>query len=133
MTEVTFERKIEKLGVTRCSKERVKEGCKEEYVEAPYTLPTLAENINEFLDMNIPEPEKACHTFRYEIPEITCKDVTTTECSEVAHVDPITVTKYLDTVQLDYKGKCGQRVLEHQQQICTKEDRITQPIHAYKG
>ena len=45
------------------------------------------------------------------------QDVTTRECSEVAHVDPLAVTEYLDTVQMDYKGKCAQRALEQQQQV----------------
>ena len=45
------------------------------------------------------------------------QDVTTRECSEVAHVDPLAVTEYLDTVELDYKGRCEQRDLEQQQQV----------------
>ena len=48
---------------------------------------------------------------------LSAQDVTTTECTELVHVDPVTVTEYLDTVQMDYKGKCGQRVLEQQQQV----------------
>ena len=45
------------------------------------------------------------------------QDVTTRECSEVAHVDPLAVTKYIDTVELDNKGRCEQRNLEQQQQV----------------
>jgi len=141
MTEVTFQRRQEKLAVTKCTKEKIQEGykekvvevCKQDYVEAPYTLPSVAANINEFIEMSIPEPEKNCQTFRYEIPEVTCKDVTTRECTELVHVDPVTVTEYLDTVQMDYKGKCGQRVLKQQQQVCTMEQTVKRPKPSYQG
>ena len=81
MTEVTFERKVEKLAVTKCNKEKVKVGykeklvevCKEEHVEAPFTLPSVAENINEFIELSIPEPAENCQTYRYEIPEVNCR------------------------------------------------------------
>ena len=45
------------------------------------------------------------------------KDVTTKECSDVAHVEPVSVTEYLDTVQMDYKGNCEQRTLKQEQQV----------------
>ena len=45
------------------------------------------------------------------------KDVTTRECSDITHVEPVSVTEYLDTVQMDYKGKCAQIALEQQQQV----------------
>ena len=81
MTEVTFQRRQEKLAVTKCTKEKIQEGykekvvevCKQDYVEAPYTLPSVAANINEFIEMSIPEPEKTCKTIRFDIPVVTCK------------------------------------------------------------
>ena len=81
MTEITWEKREEKLAVSRCKKEIIKEGykekvvevCKQEYVEATFTLPSVAENINEFIEMSIPEPDESCQTYRYEIPEVTCK------------------------------------------------------------
>ena len=81
MSEVTFERKVEKLGVTKCKKEKVKDGykekvvevCKQEYVEVPFTLPSVTENINEFIELSIPEPDENCQTYRYEIPEVSCR------------------------------------------------------------
>jgi len=141
MTEVTFERKLEKLAVSKCKKEKVKAGykekvvevCKQEYVEVPYTLPSLAENINEFLELSIPEPEQNCQTYRYEIPEVSCKDVTTRECTDVSHVEAVGVTEYLDTVQMDYKSSCDQRSLKQQQQVCTKEQKVKQPRPSYRG
>ena len=81
MTEVTFQRRQEKLAVTKCTKEKIQEDykekvvdkCTQNYVEVPYTLPSVAEEINEFIKMSIPEPEKTCQTFRYEIPEVNCQ------------------------------------------------------------
>jgi len=141
MTEVTFERKVEKLAVTKCKKEKVKVGykeklvevCKEEHVEAPFTLPSVAENINEFIELSIPEPAENCQTYRYEIPEVNCRDVTTKECSDVAHVEPVSVTEYLDTVQMDYKGNCEQRTLKQDQQVCIKEEKAKQQRPSYRG
>ena len=80
MTEVTWESREEKLAVSKCKKEIMKEEykekavevCKQEFVEQPFTLPSIAENINEFIEMNIPEPDESCQTYRYEIPEVTC-------------------------------------------------------------
>ena len=45
------------------------------------------------------------------------QDITTRKCSEVAHVDPLAVTENIDTVELDNKGRCEQRILEQQQQV----------------
>ena len=57
------------------------------------------------------------HTVKTYLISSSVQDVTTRECSELVHVDPVTVTEYLDTVKVDYKGKCGQRVLKQQQQV----------------
>jgi len=141
MTEITLDRKVEKLAVSKCKKEKVKDGyrekevevCKQDYIEAPYILPSLAENINEFIELSIPEPDENCQTYRYEIPEVICKDITTNECSDVAHIEPVVVTEYLENVQLDYKGKCSQRLLEQQQQVCLKEQRLKKPRTSYSG
>ena len=81
MTEITLDRKVEKLAVSKCKKGKVKDGyrekevevCKQDYIEAPYILPSLAENINEFIELSIPEPDENCQTYRYEIPEVICK------------------------------------------------------------
>jgi len=141
MSEVTFERKVEKLEVTKCKKEKVKDGykekvvevCKQEYVEVPFTLPSVAENINELIELSIPEPDENCQTYRYEIPEVNCRDVTTRECSDVAHVEAVGVTEYLDTVQMEYKGNCDQRTLKQQQQVCIKEQKVKPQPPSYRG
>ena len=81
VSEVIYERKVEKLAVTKCKKEKVKDGykekivevCKQEHVEVPFTLPSVVENINEFIELSIPEPDENCQTYRYEIPEVNCR------------------------------------------------------------
>ena len=82
MTEITFERRSEKLEVTKCEKvksigagykEMVEEVCKSGYEEVPYRLPTIVENVDDFLDLSLPEPSVNCQVYRYEIPEVACK------------------------------------------------------------
>ena len=51
------------------------------------------------------------------ILKFSAQDVTTTECTELVHVDVVAVTEYLESVQLDYKGMCGHRALRQQQQV----------------
>ena len=77
------------------------------------------ENVEDFVELNVPEPFKHCQVFKYEIPETICtvcfltincphvlefsaQDVTTQECSKIAHVETVLVTEYLDNVWLDY-------------------------------
>jgi len=142
MTQVMFERRQEKLEVTRCEKgksigtgykEKEVEVCKQAYEEFTYRLPAIIDNVDDFLDLNIPEPALSCQVYKYDIPEVTCQDVTTRECSEVAHVDPLAVTEYLETVELDYKGRCEQRNLEQTQQVCTKEIKTARKNPGYRG
>ena len=45
------------------------------------------------------------------------KDITARECSDVAHIEPIIVTEYMDNVELDYKGKCSRQTLEQDQKV----------------
>ena len=69
------------MAVTKCTKEKIQhahreeevELCKQDYVVVPYVIPSVAENINEFIEMSIPEPEKTCKTIRFDIPVVTCK------------------------------------------------------------
>ena len=82
MTEVTFERRQERLAVTKCTKEKIQEAgyrkkyvdvCKQEYLAVPYKLPTVIANFDDFLELNIPEPELKCQLYKYEVPKVTCK------------------------------------------------------------
>ena len=81
MTEVTFQRRQEKLAVTKCTKEKIQEGykekvvevCKQDYKVVPYRLPAIIDSVDDFLELSIPEPAISCQLYRYEIPEVTCQ------------------------------------------------------------
>jgi hypothetical protein len=84
MTEVTFERRLEKFVVTKCAKEKIKdvyniynekvvEVCKQDYVTIPYKLPASIVSVDDFIELNIPQPELNCQVYKYEVPEVTCK------------------------------------------------------------
>jgi len=134
MTEVTFERRHEKFGVTHCTPGiSYKEDCIVKYEEVPYRVPSVADYIDDFIELNIPEPRKSCRVFKYEIPEVTCKDVTNEECVDVAFLEPSPVIENLETVVQTYEGDCEQRTLEQSQQVCTKEKRVKQPKPSYHG
>jgi len=134
MTEVTFERRHEKFGVTHCTPGVYhKEDCVVKYEEVPYRVPSVADYIDDFIELNIPEPRKSCRVFKYEIPEVTCKDVTNEECVDVAFLEPSPVIEDLETVVQTYEGDCEQRTLEQTQQICTKEKRVKQHKPSYRG
>ena len=70
------------MEVTRCEKgksigagykEKEVEVCKQDYEEVPYRLPAIIDNVDDFLELSIPEPAISCQLYRYEIPEVTCK------------------------------------------------------------
>ena len=82
MTEITFERRQEKMEVTRCEKgksigagykEKEVQICKQAYEEVQYRLPAIIENVDDFLELNIPEPSLSCQVYRFEIPEVMCQ------------------------------------------------------------
>ena len=70
--EITFERRVKPFTVTRCSrglvtedyKEKEVEECVAETVELPYRLPSIVDNLDDFLELNIPEPEMKCQLYR---------------------------------------------------------------------
>merc|ERR1712025_353449 len=134
MTEVTFERRHEKFGVTHCTPGvSYKEDCIQNYEDVPYKIPSVADYIDDFIELNIPEPRKTCRIFKYEIPEVTCKDETSEECVDVAFLEPSPVTEELETVVQTYKGDCQQQSLDQTQEVCTKEKRVKQPKPIYHG
>ena len=73
LAEVTFERKNKPFKVTKCKKTIVKDGYKEKEVEEcvqevqeiPYRLPSIVDNLEDFMELNIPEPEMRCQLYRY--------------------------------------------------------------------
>ena len=70
--EITFERKFKSLSVSRCSKTVIKDGYKDKEMdecvqvvkEIPYRLPSIVDNLDDFLELNIPEPEAQCQLYR---------------------------------------------------------------------
>jgi len=134
MTEVTFERRHEKFGVTHCTPGiSYKEDCIVKYEDVPYRVPSVADYIDDLIELNIPEPRKICRVFKYEIPEVTCKDVTSEECVDIAFLEPSPVHEDLEYVVQTYQGQCEETTLEQTQQVCTKEKRVKQPKPSYHG
>ena len=81
LAEITFEKRLKKFAVSQCKPAIVKEGyqekdieaCEEEYVEIPYRLPSIVGTLDDFLELNLPEPEVKCQLYKYDIPEVTCQ------------------------------------------------------------
>merc|ERR1711936_812051 len=125
--ELTFRPRVEKLGVTRCHVVPEKHGyrtvevekCVMEFIDAPYILPDIAIKVDDFLQLQLPEPEKRCSVFNYELPEVLCGEHTRHQCVNVAHLVPYQVTEHADTVGLGYGGSCNSQTLSQEQQICT--------------
>jgi len=131
--DLTFQPRVEKLGVTRCHVGKEKQGYREvdvekcvmEYIDAPYILPDLAINVDDFLQLQLPEPNKRCTVFQYELPEVVCGESIRHSCVNVAHLKPYQVTEYADTASLAYGGSCNAKTLSQNQQICTTEKKVT--------
>ena len=70
--ELTFQRKIKPFKVTKCKKNIVKDGykekeveeCVQEVLEIPYRLPSIVDNLEDFFELNLPEPEMKCQLYR---------------------------------------------------------------------
>ena len=100
--ELTFRPRVEKLGVTRCHVVPEKHGyrtievekCVMEFIDAPYILPDIAIKVDDFLQLQLPEPEKRCSVFNYELPEVLCGEHTRHQCVNVAHLVPYQVRPF---------------------------------------
>ena len=82
LAEITFEKRIKKFSVSQCKKAVLKEGykqkdieaCEEEYVEIPYRLPSIVDNLDDFYELNLPEPELKCQLYKVTSPfSFSCK------------------------------------------------------------
>ena len=81
LAEITFEKRLKKFSVSHCKQAIVKEGyqqkdieaCEEEYVEIPYRLPSIVGTLDDFMELNLPEPEVKCQLYKYDIPEVMCQ------------------------------------------------------------
>jgi len=134
--DLTYQPRVEKLGVTRCHVEKEKHGYKQvevekcilEYVDAPYILPEMAINVDEFMKLQLPEPEKRCTVFQYELPEVVCGEHLRHHCIQVSHLKPYQVTEYADAATLAYGGSCDSRTLSQDQEICTTQKKVKHQI-----
>merc|ERR1712055_29001 len=139
--ELTFRPRVEKLGVTRCHVVPEKHGyrtvevekCVMEFIDAPYILPDIAIKVDDFLQLQLPEPEKRCSVFNYELPEVLCGEHTRHQCVNVAHLIPYQVTEHADTVGLGYGGSCNSQTLSQEQKICTITKHVKRPQAHYGG
>ena len=81
LAEITFEKRTKKFAVSHCKKAILTEGyhqkdietCEEEEVEIPYRLPSIVGPLDDFLELNLAEPEVRCQLYKYDIPEVTCQ------------------------------------------------------------
>ena len=63
------------------------------------------------------EPELKCQLYKYEVPEVMCEDQTRRQCTDLAHLQPDTVSLHLDTAAPDYQGHCQPRSLALSQKV----------------
>ena len=125
LAEINFERRIKKFSVSNCKPAIVKDGykekdieaCKEEYAEISYRLPSIVDNLDDFYELNLPEPELKCQLYKYEVPEVMCSEESRSQCSSTAHLQATTSSQYLDTVSPDYQGDCDSRTLSLTQKV----------------
>jgi hypothetical protein len=104
-----------------------KEECQLESQKQKYKLPVISEDLDDLVELIIPEPEKTCQIFKYEVPEIICQEVTETACVDMTYLEPSTTKAQLMEVVQDYEGKCSQENLSMEQKVCTVEQRVKGP------
>ena len=125
LAEITFEKRLKKFAVSKCKKAIVKEGyqekdieaCEEEYVEIPYRLPSIVGTFDDFLELNLPEPEVKCQLYKYNIPEVMCEEETRNHCSDLAKIEPASSSEYIETQQPHYQGNCKPETLNISQKV----------------
>ena len=142
MTEIGLEIHSKKLDITRCHMyiEKGKEGekevekCTTDSVEKVYKIPTVQEGFEDFIELNIPQPQRECRVFKLAIPEVICKviftvqyaklllkyflqDITTTECSEIAFLEENVVQTELHIALPSKEPKCSPEILSQTQQV----------------
>ena len=81
MAEIGFETRFRGMEVSRCHTyiekgiDGVKEveKCKNDYVEKKFLLPTVHEGFEDFIELDIPEPQSDCRIFRFDVPSVICR------------------------------------------------------------
>jgi hypothetical protein len=129
---VEFESLNENMDVSRCFITKTdggysQEECELESQSQTYKLPVISEDLDDLVELTIPEPHKTCQLFKYEVPEITCQEVAETECVDMTFLEPSTTKAHLMEVVQDYNGKCNQENLSMEQKVCTVEKRVKGP------
>jgi len=133
--DLGYERNFKSFPVTHCEKKHIKDGYKEkevescylEGVEIPYRLPSVTANIHDFIELAAPVPEKKCRLFRYDVPEIVCKDEVNKECVTLLSLAPDHVRAPVSLVVDQPRGDCQHRNLEQKTKVCMIEKKIKVP------
>jgi len=124
VAKIAFEANFKKMKITKCPRYKTKDGteegkCVEDFVTKEYRIPTIDEYVEDIIELNVPEPISDCRSFKLNIPETICRDVTTTECAEVSYLKDFLFSGPVDGAILSKEGKCSPEVLTQQQQVCT--------------
>ena len=80
-TEIGFKNHVKRMEVSRCHSyiEKGKDGekevekCTSEYVEREYKIPTVQEGFEDFIELNVPQPQRDCRVIKIDIPEVNCR------------------------------------------------------------
>ena len=81
VTEIGFETRLKGMEVSRChtyiengiDEQKEVEKCKNDFVEKEYWIPTVYEGFEDFIELDIPDPQKHCQTFRFDVPDTICR------------------------------------------------------------
>jgi len=130
MTEIGFETRHRGMEVSRCHTyiEHAAHGykevekCKNDFVEKEYWVPTIYEGFEDLIELDIPDAQKHCSSFGFDVPDTICRDITTTECSDVNYLEDTVIPTDLEIVIPDHKPHCEPTVLTQSTQICTVDD-----------
>jgi len=127
MTEIGFETKFRGMEVSRCHTyteigvEGVKEveKCTNDYVEKEFLLPIVQEGFEDFIELDIPDPQSDCRIFRFDVPYVICRDITTTECTEIVYLDEALIPAEIVVAIPKHKPSCAPQVLTQHRQVCS--------------
>jgi len=130
MTEIGFETRFRGMEVSRCHtyiengvhEHKEVEKCKSDFVEKEYWVPTIHEGFEDLIELDIPDAQKHCSIFRFDVPDTICRDITTTECSDVTYLENTVIPTELLITTPDHKPYCEPRVLTQSRQVCTVDN-----------
>ena len=81
MTEIGFETRFRGMEVSRCHtyiengvhEHKEVEKCKSDFVEKEYWVPTIHEGFEDLIELDIPDAQKHCSIFRFDVPDTICR------------------------------------------------------------